>query len=202
MAVDAWGKSTLHSSIILNQGIFRNMAWDEVGVAIDGQYAALWFGYPGSGRSPVSERVMGLGVSYDQAVAGLSSMLSIDQKSTTVDNNTWRGFSPDKKLKLEIYGTNKEISEADLAITLKLEQNQDLDIKNKLVITTFLTNLFPEWNGIDAWIDNAAKAIAADRSSSRTKRVRKIAVDLKSGGPGALKLSVKPQSKPVYVEVF
>lgn len=47
-AMNAWKQSTLHNSIILNLGMFSKVEWDEVGVAIDGQYAALWFGRPSS----------------------------------------------------------------------------------------------------------------------------------------------------------
>ena len=39
-------RATLHNSIILNLGLFSKVQWDEVGVAIDGEYAALWFGRP------------------------------------------------------------------------------------------------------------------------------------------------------------
>lgn len=47
LALDAWKKSDLHNSIILNLGMFEKMQWDEVGIAIDGEYASLWFGHPG-----------------------------------------------------------------------------------------------------------------------------------------------------------
>ncbi len=45
-AIEAWKKSSLHTSIILNKGMFAEMQWDGMGVAIDGQFAALWFGHP------------------------------------------------------------------------------------------------------------------------------------------------------------
>jgi len=47
LALTEWKKSQLHNSIILNEGMFKNLPWDEVGIAINGQYAALWFGFPG-----------------------------------------------------------------------------------------------------------------------------------------------------------
>lgn len=60
-ALNAWKKSELHNSIILNLGMFANLEWDEVGVAIDGEYAALWFGRPNtagaSEDSPLPPRV-------------------------------------------------------------------------------------------------------------------------------------------------
>ena len=36
LALGEWKKSQLHNSIILNDGMFRTMPWDEVGVAIAG----------------------------------------------------------------------------------------------------------------------------------------------------------------------
>lgn len=202
LALDAWKKSSLHSSIILNKDIFQKMAWDEVGVAIDGQYAALWFGYPGSGSLGTGGSVAGLGVSYEQAVAGLSKILSIDQKSSSIENNIWQGFSTDRKIKLEIYGTRKEINEANVGITVKLEPDGKLDSKNQIVLATLLKNLFPEWQDIDMWISGAINLISQNQTAWKTKLVRKIAIELKSDGPNSLKLSVKPQSKPSYIQVF
>ncbi|CAN5524276.1 hypothetical protein BH10ACI2_BH10ACI2_19680 [soil metagenome] len=96
LALEAWKKSTLHNSIILNQGIFKDMQWNELGVAIDGQYAVMWFGYPGESKTGV-HKSDGLGVSYDQTISGLSKILSIEQKYSSIENNKWEGFSADKK---------------------------------------------------------------------------------------------------------
>lgn len=202
VALDAWKKSPLHNSIILNGGMFKDMPWDEVGIAIDGEYAALWFGYPGTALTPPGGRVVGIGVTYDQAVAGLSKLLSIDQTSSTVESNKWQGFSADKKIKLEIYGSRSDISEANLAIAVRLESNQKLSAQSKLALETLLKNLFPEWPDREAWLKGAVDAIALNQNASRTKLVRKIAIEMRSDGANSLKLTVKPQGKPAYIEVF
>src|SRR5205085_2364906 len=59
-ALDAWKKSTLHNSIILNKGSFTNIPWDEVGVGIAGPYAVLWFGYAGVTAREVTTSEKGL----------------------------------------------------------------------------------------------------------------------------------------------
>lgn len=201
-ALDAWKKSTLHNSIILNLGIFKDLEWDELGVAIDGQFAALWFGTKGGAPKGSDEKVIGLGVSYDQAVKGLSRLLAIDQFSSTIENNRWQGFSPDRKIKLEIYGTKKELSEANLGISIKLESDKTLAPKNKLAVVTLLKNIFPEWSDLDAWFENSLAVILADKAGSRTKIVRKIAIEMLTDSQGSVKLIIKHQEKPKYIEIY
>ncbi len=145
IALEAWKKSPLHNSIILNLDIFKGIVWDEVGIAVYGPYAALWFGSPGGKSQAIANaKGIGLGVSYDQAVAGLSKMLSIDQTSSTVENNKWLGYSTDKKTRLEIFGTRKDIAEASVGISMKLGANGKLSPENHAILSTLLTNLFPE----------------------------------------------------------
>lgn len=202
LALDAWKKSTLHNSIILNMDMFKNIAWDEVGIAVKGPYAALWFGSPVKSGQAANTHGNGLGVSYDQAVEGLTKILLIDQKSSTVESNKWQGFSADRRVKLEIFGTRKDISEASLAISMKFEADGRLSQVNRTVLATLLTNIFPEWSNIDAWITSTIAAIAADKTASRTKLVRKNAIEFRADGPTLLKISITPESKQRYVEVF
>jgi hypothetical protein len=201
LALEAWEKSNLHNSIILNLGMFKDMTWDEVGIAVDGQFAALWFGYPGTGGKGVGTSELGLGVSYDQAVTGLSKILSVNLASATVEANKWQGYSADKKIKLEIFGTRKDVSEASLAISMKIEAGK-LSAKGQAVLSTFLKNLFPEWPDRDTWIASSVAAITADRTASKTKLVRKISVEMSSNGTNSLRLLITPESKPKYTEVF
>lgn len=200
--LDAWKRSTLHNSIILNLSTFKDMEWDELGVAIDGQFAALWFGSKGAAIRRPDESVIGLGVSYDQAVKGLAKLLTIDQSSSTIESNRWQGLSPDRKIKLEVFGTKKELTEANLRISMKLEPDQTLAPKSKLAVLTLLKNIFPEWTDREAWLDSSLAAILANRSASKTKIVRKIAVAFQVDGPGAVKLLITHQEKPSYVEIF
>lgn len=201
-ALDAWKKSPLHNSIILNLGIFKDLEWDEMGVAIDGQFAALWFGTKGNATKRGAEAMAGLGVSYDQAVKGLSKLLTIDQSSSTIESNRWQGFSSDRKIKLEIFGTKKELTEANIGVSIKLEPDQTLEPKNKLAVLTLLKNIFPEWTDRDKWFDGALAAILADRGATRTKLVRKIAIGLRADDQNAIKLVIKHEEKPTYIEIF
>ena len=195
LALEAWKKSSLHNSIILNQGMFKDTPWNEVGVGLDGAYAVLWFGYPGKSDRPQTATIAGLGVTYDQAVAGMAKMLTIEQTSSSVENNIWQGFSSDKKIRLEVYGVPKEIGEANVSITVKLEENGKLDANSKSVLTKFLTNIFPEWPDIEAWIDRSVNAISLNRTASRTKLVRKVAIEMSADGQNSIKVSIAPETK-------
>ena len=42
-ALEGWKKSPLHNAAILNLDSFKDTKWIAGGVAIDGNYAALWF---------------------------------------------------------------------------------------------------------------------------------------------------------------
>lgn len=201
LAVEAWSKSTLHNSIILNLATFKDLPWNEVGVAIDGQYAALWFGHPGPGAAAGGEAENGLGVSYDQAVAGLAKTLSISQVSSEVEAGKWQGYSADKKIRLEVYGSRKDVSEAKLGVSVKLDGGT-LGPQARTAISTLLGNLFPEWADHDSWIAAGVAALAKDRTAMRTKVVRKINIDLESDGASSIKLTIRPESKKAAVEVF
>lgn len=200
-ALEAWKKSSLHNSIILNLDGFKEMAWDAIGIAIDGQYAALWFGTPSVGKPRLPEGQLGLGVSYEDAVAGLSKLLSIKLTSSTVDNNRWTGATPDGNLRLEISGASKEIKEADIAVTIKLSRGSKLDPGSQQAAGTMLRNLFPEWQGIDDWLDRSLASVIATPSAIRAKVVRKISVEMRAEGGNSIKLLIRPQgARPIYQE--
>ena len=200
-ALQAWQKSTLHNSIILNAGIFSDLEWDEVGVAVEGPYAVLWFGNPKKTTKNLISNEPGIGVGYDAAVAGLSKILSINEKSASVEANSWQGFSADKKIRLEIFGNRKDISEANIAVSMKLEAGK-LTPDAQTAISTLLKNLFPEWPEGESWVVSMVNAISLDKNVSRTKLVRKIAIELKAAGPDSIRLLIKPYAKPGYVEIF
>lgn len=62
--------------------------------------------------------------------------------------------------------------------------------------------MFPEWTDIDGWIERSVTAISINKTASRTKLVRKIAIEMSADAPNSLKISIAPQSKPKATEVF
>ena len=201
LAITAWKKSQLHNSIILNLETFRDLEYNEFGVAIDGEYAALWFGCPAPKKIPEGE--LGLGVSYDEAVEGLTKTLDIDRKTAVKENTKWVGTTTDKKLKLELIGRPQEIRQASMRITLSVDSRGSIDPSKRRVVVRLLENLFPEWRDIPAWLDTSAAAVTRQPAIPKTKLIRKIEVQLSSGNKNSLVLFVKPAaSKSAYFEIF
>lgn len=44
LALELWQGSPGHNSVILEEGPFRGARWQAMGVAVDGEYALVWFG--------------------------------------------------------------------------------------------------------------------------------------------------------------
>lgn len=199
-ALESWKKSSLHNSIITNQGMFKDLAWEEIGVAVDGSYVALWFGTPKKARSMGSEG-SGLGITYEQVVAGLSKIVAIKQESTTIEATKWQGSSPDKKIKMEIFGTKKDVSEAKLSVTAKLEADKSLSSNSFNVLATLLKNAFPSWPDREAWLQSSLKAIGANNSAERTKVIGKNLVEVRHGAGGSIVLQLLPQAANRAIEI-
>ena len=201
LAIEAWKKSTLHNSIILNLDSFKDLSWDEIGVAIDGQFAALWFGSPKATGTKL-EGGNGLGVTYGEAVKGLSKLLAIEKSSSTVEGGKWQGLSSDKKIKVEIYGIPSEIAEANVRVSVKLEADGKLSTKNYTVLSTLLKNLLPDWAEREVWLQKTLITLGTEKAAIRTQIVRKIAVEMKNGTGNSIDLAVRPVSKAGAKEIF
>lgn len=193
LALDKWKGSTLHNSIITNQGMFKDLAWDELGISVVGNYAALWFGTPA--------RATSIGVSYDQVIAGLSSIVALNQEKATGSETKWQGMSADKKIKVQIAGTRSDISEAKMAVTAKLEADGQVSSQNYRVLSTLLKNVFPAWTDRDSWLQTSLKMIGANNSAERTKVIGKNLVEAKYGSGGAIVLQIIPQTAKRAVEL-
>lgn len=200
-ALAAWKKSSLHNSIILSQGMFESMPWDELGVAISGSYAALWFGYTNKKRPASLSGPNNATESYDLAITNVFKVLAIGQRSATTEPNGLRGFSGDQKLKVDIWGTKRDISLTTIAITAKTSPDGKIDAANKSRISRLLSDRFPEWSDTEGWIDNSTNLIAQNRSAWKTKTIRGIVVEMKAAGPDAVVISIKPPIKNAPIEM-
>lgn len=201
LAFEAWKKSTLHNSIIINLDAFKAVKWDEVGVAIDGEFAALWFGSPEFNVTRSASNAEGLGVTYDQAVRGLPKSISIGRESSTVEGGKWSGTSADKKVKLEIYGVPSEVAEVTVRISVKLEADGKLSPANNKTLVALLTNLLPNFTEREEWLQRTLKTLGAEKDAMRTLLVRGIAVELTKSA-NSISLYVRPAKKVVAKEVF
>lgn len=200
-ALETWRKSTLHNSIILNLPPFKDYPWDEIGVAIDGQFAALWFGTKSGARSMGNEGD-GLGVGFEKAVSNLGKLVPLGSVSSSIAGGKWQGSTADRSLKIEIFGVPKEIAEVNVRLAIKLDTNGKLSPANRKIMLTLLGNIFPLWSEREVWLDRTLSAIAADRRASRTQIIEKNTIEATGTAGNTLNLSIRPAGKIVPVEVF
>lgn len=198
-AIEAWRKSSLHTTIILNQGMFADMTWVELGVAIDGPFAALWFGH--SPAKPSVIEYSGLGVSFENATTGLAKNLSIKQTSSASDLAAWQGYSPDRSLQLDIVGRRADISDAEITIAVKTGVGLPIESGKKSIMVSLLKNIFPEWTDAESWIDLSIRQISENRTAWRRKAVRGIPIEILADGADGIKLRINSAKKPDAVEV-
>ncbi len=157
-ALAAWKKSALHNSLILNLNIFKDTKYDAFGVALNGQYAALWFGSSAGNTDGLKQtETRGLGVTFENTVKGLTEVVAIKKESSTVSSEQWTGASPDKSVLLEVIGTEADVTQATIAIKIKLEKNYQINAKNRAVLSVFLTNLAGNWKDRETWANAAIK---------------------------------------------
>ncbi|NMM49627.1 CAP domain-containing protein [Marinigracilibium pacificum] len=50
-ALKGWKNSTAHNEVVTNTSIWKQIKWESIGVAIDGNWAVVWFG-PAPDQSP------------------------------------------------------------------------------------------------------------------------------------------------------
>lgn len=199
-ALETWKKSALHNSIITNQGNFKDLVWDEIGVAVNKNYACLWLGTPKK-TAALSAGSSGLGITYDQVISGLTGIVDLKQASSTVESTKWLGRSADKTIEFEVNGTKKDISEAKMSITAKLLSDGNLSQQNFNVFSTLLKNAFPTWSERDAWMGSTLKAIGANSSVVKTKVLGKNHVEIRAGVSGTVVLQIMPKSAVRAVEI-
>jgi hypothetical protein len=191
-ALAAWKKSSLHSSIILNKDKFANMPWEEIGVAIDGQYACLWFGYRPvqTGQIPTAS---GAAVSLDQAISGLSRTLTISRLPEQI---IWRAASSDGKLKVTVSGSRSDVSEAEIFVSTNA-----LSAEHVAVMSALLKNIFRDWADIDDWLAGSIKMLSESPKGWRRKIIQNRVAEIRGEGIDGVRLTIKPYEKPKAIEM-
>lgn len=196
LALDAWKKSPLHNSLILNLSFFKDDVYDACGIAIRGNYAALWMGSSKGAQNNRFEpkKNANLDLSFERVTENLTNVLSINKVSTTFESNKWIGTSKDKSITLEIYGKRENIFEATLNFRAKLEKNKLTD-KNKAVMLVFLKNVMPDWSKRDEWFETALAAIYKNSRAPQIFKENKRVVELKVNAGNYISLTVEPEAK-------
>jgi hypothetical protein len=198
LALEAWQKSELHNALILNLGIFKNLKWDGIGIAISSNYAAIWVGAKESVAN--TQQSKGLGVKFEDVVAGLTKIVPVQVVSATTTTNKWAGTSPDKTITFEIFGRPEDIAEAAVGLSIKLEKKFVLNERNKTVLDTFLSNLVPNWSQRESWTQTALKNLQKDRKILQSSPIGNRFVEMTLSADNTLSVRVKPNNKSAVLQ--
>lgn len=201
LALEAWKKSEMHNSLILNLNAWKDTKFDAFGIAISGNYAALWFGSSGEFQREANKKSAGLGITFDKAVAGLTNSISIKKASSNLENEEWSGTSSDKSVFLSVVGLKEDISQADISIKIKIEKDSQISKKNQNILKTFLNNLAPEWKERNAWVEAAMKKLQQNPKQAQTINQGNKTVIVSIDRENYISILVKPFRKPVAREI-
>lgn len=202
-ALDAWKKSELHNSLILNLGGWNAKKWDSLGVALRGQYAAIWFGSLDSGAPLAAKPPQGLGVSYRDVVKNLEKLVKIEKSSSLIDKEIWVGRSPDKKLVLELVGTPADIERAGFSIKIRLGAQKKISPENRALLLVFVKNIFPEAAAdAEKWLDVNLAALLQNAAAPKILVKDGKTMQIHKDATNAVVLTAKPYKKNSSVVEF
>lgn len=200
LALEAWKKSQMHNNLILNLDVWKDTRYDAFGVAIEGNYAAIWFGSKGDQQINFGKEIKGLGVSFEKLVDGLTSVISIEKESSLAGSEKWVGKSADNSIKMEIYGRESDIAETSMAFSVRLDKKFQLTPPGRSALMQFLKNLSPDWALREKWTDAALQKIGKAPKSVQTTNVKNKTIEMKINSENYLTVLVKPNLKPQAVE--
>lgn len=199
-ALDAWKKSDLHNSLILNLGIWHSKQWQSIGIAISGQYAAIWFGTKDTGEAIASKTGKGLGISFQEVVKNLESLVKIEKTSSIVNQEIWVGKSNDRSIILELNGTPDDIERAAFSLKVKIDAQKNLTAKNRELLITFVNNVFPNSRDAEKWLDENIAKIMQDPQATKSLIKDGKVMQIRKDAGNYLILTAKPYKKTSAVE--
>lgn len=196
LALEAWKKSTMHNNLILNLDVWKDTKFDAFGVAVSGNYAAIWFGSKGGGDVNFGKEIKGLGVSFEKVVSGLTTVLSIEKESSIDNFDKWTGKSSDDSIRLEIYGREKDISETAMSLSVKLGKDAQITPQSRSALTQFLKNVAEKWSDREKWFDASLLKLSKSPKAAQTINVGNKMFEVKINANNYLIVTVKPSLKP------
>lgn len=198
-ALEAWKKSPPHNALILGAAPFDGIGFDGIGIAIRGDWAALWFGSPSAAKVP-ERREKGLGIGLGQLVEGLARTLSIETAYALEDSSKWVGRSKDGSVGLEVYGSETDVREASFRLRVRADRRGLISPAGRASVLTVLNNLVPGWKGREQWLNAAIARVTRGRGGTERITIGAKVFELSSAADRSLVLNVTPGSKPKAVE--
>jgi hypothetical protein len=201
LALDAWKKSPLHNNLILNLDVWKDTSFDAFGLAISGNYAAIWFGTQSDKEIDIDRDSKGLGVTFNKLVSGLTNILSIQQESSVSESEKWIGKSADKSIVLEVYGQEKDIAETSMSLSVKLDKNSKLSPQSRAALSQFLKNLAEKWTDRETWTDATLLKFGESPNLIQTVNVSNKTIEVKINAGNYLNFLVRPRQTPKAKEL-
>lgn len=211
LAIAAWKNSPPHNALLINQTFFKNDVYDACGIAIDGNFAVLWFGTQKGGNNSLAVKksasggnsaiIDGLGLNFEKAVNGLSGNFILPGNAPLFVNRKWRAVSADKSVTLEIIGDKDNVTEASIRIRARLVRGK-LEDKTQKTITTFLANLIPNWVQRNNWAQASLQNLLKNPKTPQSFTIDDKLVQMRSEAANFISLTVKPYKKPSGVQII
>jgi uncharacterized protein YkwD len=201
LALEAWKKSQPHNAMILNLDIWKNTDFDAFGVAIYGDYAAIWFGTQNDKKPTLNKEIKGLGISLARLTNGLTDILEIAKEYSVETGGKWVAKSADNSVQMEIYGQETNITETEMSFSVKIDRKFNLTTENRNALNIFLKNLAPDWGGRETWFDSAFKKIMKNPRSKPNVNVGNKTFEMEISNDGRLVINVKPNKKTYAKEL-
>lgn len=202
LALEAWKKSPSHRGLILNSDNWKETKFNAIGIAIYGQYAAVWFGSAEETDNDFkNQKQLGLGITFDKAVDGLTEIISIRKASSTIDSEQWQGSSADNSVLLEVIGIQAEVSQATISIRIKLEKNARISLRNRGILNIFIKNIAADWKERETWLNTSIKKVQLNPKSSEIINIANKTFIVSVDSQNYLSITAKPFEKPVAKEI-
>lgn len=201
LALEAWKKSQTHNAMILNLDVWKDTNFDAFGVAIYGDYAAIWFGTRNDKKPLLNQEIKGLGISLEKLVNGLTGVLKVEKEYSVENGGKWTGKSSDNSVQMEIYGEESNIAETAMSFSVKIDKNFTLTPENRNALNTFLKNLAPDWVGRETWFDTSFKKLLKNPRTKTEVNIGNKTFEMEISKDGRLVINVKPNKKPFAKEI-
>lgn len=210
LAIAAWKNSPMHNALLINQTFFKNDVYDACGIAVDGNFAVLWFGTRGAtgsdlvagkkGAASANPVVAeGLGLNFEKAVSGLNGNFILSGSAPLFVNRKWTAVSVDKSVRLEIIGDKDNITEATIRIRARLIRGK-LEEKTQRTIETFLANLIPNWVQRNNWAQSSLRNLLKNPKTPQSFTIDDKLVQMRSEAANFISLTVKHYKKATTVQ--
>lgn len=148
-----------------------------------------------------TEKPLTIGVSYNQIMEYLDSVISMSKSSDVNGLPSYTGQTEDDLAMLEILGEKSDVIKAAILIAIPNDDKKVL-IKNSAMILRFLKNIIPQWEGAADWVTSALKRTNSTGEPEEIVKGNKLVRLSFLKVFGMISLSVKHKDANGYISQF